>query len=323
MDVTLSIIVPAYNAVNYLEACIDSIMASTYQDFEILLVDDGSTDGTSVLCDQLAERYNKITVFHTENRGLSMARNLGIEQAKGKYIGFVDSDDLIASDMYGAMVEQMANDIQLVCCRFHRCERNSIARLPRTGECHVRTGEEIAEQILCRWFGVNVISKLFRKEILDLNGIRFMPNTLMEDQYFTADYFRVCSKAVFMEDAFYYYVNTPGSIMNRFRTARRIEYRYIALPRAHAYTAEVLHELGYDLEEWERAAAAMFYQTVLRKLENPTEDYVNEAVSYVRQNRKCLRKRNFAVKYYISAWILSLSWPLWRKIFRRGADQYI
>lgn len=321
MDVTLSIIVPAYNAVNYLEACIDSIMASTYQDFEILLVDDGSTDGTSVLCDQLAERYNKIKVFHTENRGLSMARNLGIEQAKGKYIGFVDSDDLIASDMYGTMVEQMDNDIQLVCCRFHRCKREEIEPLSNSGVHRTHWREEIAEQILCNYYGAYVWSKLFRSDLLESNQIRFKPGVILEDQYFMADYLRVCHKAVFLEDKLYYYIDTPGSITYRFRTSTKVADKYMSIPRAHNYMAETLSELGYGLSEWSKASAAMFYQTVLRKLESPAEDYINESVSYVRRNRKYLRKRNFAVKYYISAWILSLSWPLWRKIFRRGADQ--
>lgn len=96
----LSIIVPIYNIEEYLPRCVRSITAQTYQNIEILLVDDGSTDGTGALCDSLAAEDVRIRVFHKENGGSSSARNLAIMQAKGEYLGFVDSDDYIEPDMY-------------------------------------------------------------------------------------------------------------------------------------------------------------------------------------------------------------------------------
>lgn len=96
----LSIIVPVYNILEYLPRCVHSITAQTYENLEILLVDDGSTDGTGELCDTLAKEDERIRVFHKENGGSSSARNLGIAEAKGEYLGFVDSDDYISQDMY-------------------------------------------------------------------------------------------------------------------------------------------------------------------------------------------------------------------------------
>ena len=96
----LTIIVPVYNILEYLPRCVHSITAQTYRNLEILLVDDGSTDGTGHLCDELAKEDDRIRVLHKENGGSSSARNLAIEQAKGEYLGFVDSDDYIAPDMY-------------------------------------------------------------------------------------------------------------------------------------------------------------------------------------------------------------------------------
>ena len=96
----ISVIVPAYNIVDCLEKCIRSITAQTYSKLEILLVNDGSTDSTGALCDKLATEDSRIRVFHKENGGSSSARNLGISQAKGEYLGFVDSDDHIEPDMY-------------------------------------------------------------------------------------------------------------------------------------------------------------------------------------------------------------------------------
>lgn len=96
----ISIIVPVYNVEKYLEKCVRSILAQTFTDFELILVDDGSPDSSGAMCDQFAEQDQRVKVIHKENGGLSDARNAGIEIATGEYLGFVDSDDYIADDMY-------------------------------------------------------------------------------------------------------------------------------------------------------------------------------------------------------------------------------
>lgn len=101
----ITVIVPIYNVLEYLTRCVHSITAQTYENLEILLVDDGSTDGTAQLCDQLAEEDGRIRVFHKENRGSSLARNFALGQARGEYVGFVDSDDFIAPQMYELLWE--------------------------------------------------------------------------------------------------------------------------------------------------------------------------------------------------------------------------
>lgn len=101
----ISVIVPVYNILDCLERCVNSICAQTWKNLEILLVDDGSTDGTGKLCDLLAEKDDRIRVFHKPNGGSSSARNLGISMAKGKWIGFVDSDDWIEPQMYERLYE--------------------------------------------------------------------------------------------------------------------------------------------------------------------------------------------------------------------------
>ena len=101
----ISVIIPIYNIKEYLERCVLSVCNQTYDNLEIILVDDGSTDGTGGLCDELAKRDHRIKVFHKENGGSSTARNLGIENATGLYYGFVDSDDYVSEDMYGLLVD--------------------------------------------------------------------------------------------------------------------------------------------------------------------------------------------------------------------------
>ena len=96
----ISVIIPVYNVEPYLRKCLDSIVNQTYRDLEILVVDDGSTDGSGAICDSYAEKDERVVVFHTENRGLSAARNLGLDNAKGEWINFLDSDDWMDSECF-------------------------------------------------------------------------------------------------------------------------------------------------------------------------------------------------------------------------------
>lgn len=105
----ISVIVPSYNVELYLERCVQSLVSQTYTDLEIILVDDGSTDGTGELCDKLARRDHRIKVIHKENGGLSDARNAGIKIATGEYYSFIDGDDFIEADTYECMISEMAD----------------------------------------------------------------------------------------------------------------------------------------------------------------------------------------------------------------------
>ena len=99
----ISVIIPVYKCEQYIESCVDSILNQTYRDFEIILVDDGSPDNSGKICDELAEKYNKITVLHQENQGQSAARNNGVKIARGKWICFVDCDDSVHPRMLEAL----------------------------------------------------------------------------------------------------------------------------------------------------------------------------------------------------------------------------
>ena len=113
----ISVIVPAYNAEKYLRRCIDSILVQTFTDFELLLVNDGSIDRTDTICNEYAVKESRIRVFHKKNGGVSSARNLGLDNAKGKYVMFVDSDDYMLSDMSELMISTLnAKNADLVIC---------------------------------------------------------------------------------------------------------------------------------------------------------------------------------------------------------------
>lgn len=324
-DVTLSIIIPAYNASQYLDACICSVMMSTYKGFEVLLVDDGSTDGTGRLCDQLAEKYPVIKVFHTENRGLSSARNLGIEQASGKYIGFVDADDYVSSNMFEMLVSAIEEaDADMAVCGYRRCQRSELRSAPGGSSVFTTITQraDIAQRILRSGYGCYVWNKLYQKSILDQQNITFRIDCgIAEDQYFTMEYLQYCGKAVFIEDNLYCYVMNETSLMNSFRNNRVVGDKYLGLPRAWRYTADAVKDISEDLAIYAQSRAAMFYQTVLRKLEKPGPEYIDETIAYVKEYGAILRRYRWGWKYYFSAVVLGISYPLWAAIFRRGVGK--
>ena len=114
---TISVIVPVYNVEEYLPRCLESILGQTYRDLQVILVDDGSTDGSSRLCAEFAERDPRIECIRISNSGVSAARNRGLEAAKGRWIGFVDADDYIEAGFYETLVTHLTHsDKQIVCC---------------------------------------------------------------------------------------------------------------------------------------------------------------------------------------------------------------
>ena len=179
----VSVIVPVYNTLNYLKRCVDSICSQTYENLEIILVDDGSTDGTGELCDKLAGQDFRIRVYHKENGGASSARNLGLRNAVGDYVGFVDSDDYIDADVYKMMVElAVKKDYQAV--QISRDERDEDGnKLPDV--CippeNVRfcDSETFLKELLLHEADCSFCTKLIKRELF--NKKEFPEGELNED----------------------------------------------------------------------------------------------------------------------------------------------
>ncbi len=148
----LSIVVPVYNILDCLERCVHSLTAQTHADLEILLVDDGSTDGTGDLCDTLAKEDTRIRVFHKENGGSSSARNLGIRMAKGEYLGFVDSDDYVEPDMYERLYRVV-------------CEKNALVAQIGRDEVDDR-GQALPDICIPPGELIGIDSRMFLRELL-------------------------------------------------------------------------------------------------------------------------------------------------------------
>lgn len=184
-DVLISVIVPVYNVERYLNRCVDSLINQTYKNLEIILVDDGSTDNSPQICDDYENRYESVKVIHKKNGGLSSARNAGIKQANGDYIGFVDSDDWVEADIYRTCKEMMQKyncDIVDFKVEFASDEGMS-EKINSIESVALVKGSDIIYDYLYRGqtdkAPFSVCRKLYRRKLFD--GISFPEGKINED----------------------------------------------------------------------------------------------------------------------------------------------
>ena len=222
----VSVIVAVYNIEEYLPRCIDSILAQTYRNLEIILVDDGSTDSSGGICDDYAQKDRRIKVIHKKNGGLSDARNAGLDKVSGDYIGFVDGDDWIDEDMYRAMYEACEKEkAQRAACRYKQITRSGIIDASAGNSVSLSKAEAL-EIYVCgdeRYLIYNSVwSKLFAKELIF--GMRFPVGKNSEDIMFTTKAFCKMERLAYLDKAYYNYVlDREGSIMNEKAGERRIK----------------------------------------------------------------------------------------------------
>lgn len=216
MNSILSVIVPVYQAEKYINRCLNSILASTYRDLEVILVDDGSTDGSASLCDAWAIKNERVHVIHKENGGVSSARNEGIRKATGKYITFVDVDDYISQDTYDIALMNFTEDVCSVAFRVVICDQSGIPfhNAPTTGGTLVFDSSIKALEYY--WYeGKNtaVWCRIFLRDVIRNNSILFDTATgVNEEGLFMTNYYTKCEgKVIQLNNRFYYYVQNQGS----------------------------------------------------------------------------------------------------------------
>ncbi|MDN7242660.1 glycosyltransferase [Planococcus sp. N028] len=222
----VSIIVPVYNSESYIGNCITSILKQTYENIEVLLIDDGSTDGSGKVCNAYAQSDNRIRVVHQENAGPSAARNKGIEAARGEYVQFVDGDDTIEPGMTEAMVEALGEQHQLVICGFNNVIEEDGRLVSDETFCFYKTGSFEKEEVL-KFFGELYRdyfihfnwNKIYRSAIIMEHGLSFDTNVIRgEDMLFNLDYLEKCSRIKIIGNPFYNYMTSnSGSITSKFR----------------------------------------------------------------------------------------------------------
>lgn len=284
----ISVIVPIYNVELYLQKCIDSILNQTYSNLEIILVDDGSTDSSSIICDMYLEKDNRIKVIHKKNGGLSNARNIGVKNAQGKYVAFIDSDDYISEDyiesLYRLICEYSA-DISV--CRFRYVFGDVEDQIDgKKKEFKYDKIEALKVLFLEREFGHYAHQKLFSKELAE--KYPYPENTVYEDVANTYLKFEDAKVVAYTQRQLYFYRQRPGSIISQINKTN-----FDVIDHVDEIQNHIKENLPEILSYTEGLKVFYYLHTLARLPYEDKFEFLRAKIKkYIRENRWKLMKSN-------------------------------
>lgn len=221
----ISIIVPIYNREKYLRQCIDSILNQTHTNLELILIDDGSEDDSSQICDEYGQKDARVIVKHQPNRGVSAARNAGLDLATGDYIAFVDSDDYIEERMYECLLSMLkSNDADMAICNLQQFDdEGNYYKKPTCIKDEITDGYAVLSRLTAKsdWAYVMVYNRLYKREIF--KEIRYPVGKIREDEFIALPVYAMCEKIVITQDVYYFYRINGGSIMANVTSAKHLD----------------------------------------------------------------------------------------------------
>ena len=227
MKPLISVIIPIYNVEEYLVRCVNSVLNQTYQNLEIILVDDGSPDNSPRMCDEFAKKDSRIKVIHKKNGGLSSARNAGLDIATGEYVAFLDSDDYIHPQMYEKLLTSLqANTADMVICGVHYVNEDG-TDFDKVEPCPIKNEVLTQDEVFAKlskpagFYYVTTWNKLYKKSIF--NNIRFPEGKIHEDEFTIHYIVAECEKIACVKEELYHYVQRSESIMHTTFSIKRLD----------------------------------------------------------------------------------------------------
>ena len=278
MDCKVSVVIPFYNGIEYLEDCVRSVQAQTLREIEILLVDDGSSDGAGELADRLASEDARIRVIHQENQGLSGARNSGIDASSGDYIGFVDADDLVDPQMYEKLYDAAVSlSCELVTCTYNSFRETGLIAItkPRFPMRTRLSPQEIRTQ-MPRLVGdgslMFVWRRLYAASLIRGRNIRFdRALRICEDATFVMECLLRADGVAAIEDCLYHYRYVPTSLIRSKKytphmTPSMLRQYEVKKQLAHAYLADAEPQMLSSLADYTfRHISRLIFTNLFRK----------------------------------------------------------
>lgn len=228
LDEKITVIIPVYNVEQFLARCIDSIRNQSYKNLEILLIDDGSTDKSAKICDEYAEIDERIRVIHQENKGIASVRNLGVSQATGNYIFWIDSDDYVSGEIIFVLYSNLKRyHADMSICEFKKGnEIDYVFSQNNTDTCIEFTAQYAHEMLYKNNHTAFVIAaswaKLIKKELYE--GLVYPEGKLFEDIYMSHYLIQRCSKIIYIDKVLYYYYQWPDSILGKTLRIEKLDY---------------------------------------------------------------------------------------------------
>jgi len=214
MGEKISVIVPVYNVESYLERCVESILQQTYTNFELILINDGSTDSSGQICNHLANQYENIKVYHIENAGVSNARNVGIQLATGAWITFIDSDDFVTQDYLATLASAVeGGNVGFVIAPLHHIRNGIVTDLPLySGRKELWSTEETMKELLMTTkTSFFPVAKLFKRDLLTDEKFNTDYHLAEDALFLTELLLKTRCSSIFIDKPIYYYDHREGS----------------------------------------------------------------------------------------------------------------
>lgn len=320
----ISIIVPVYNVEEYLANCIESILNQTFRDFELILVNDGTKDNSLEICKRYEAIDSRIKIVDKENGGLSSARNAGLDVAKGKYIGFVDSDDYIHPQMYEILYNEIINyEADISICEFEKVyDLNPTKTSFENGKYKVdefnnldalnQLTLEKSVEFIVSW------NKLYKKELF--NNIRFKKGMIHEDEFIIHRLLYKANKIIYINKELYYYLQRKSSIMGSSNNVTKIDYLLALSDRIIFLNKYKILDLQYKFEVKYFEILYKFYPSAVynKNAKNKSVKIWKLRFNFLKLIKVLEIKRQCSFKERIS-WFVFISSPnLYYKIVHRN-----
>ena len=320
----ISVIIPVYNVENYLEECLNSVQHQTYTNIEVILVNDGSTDNSKMICERYCQENRRFHLISQTNQGQSVARNTGVVASTGEYIAFVDSDDVIKANYLEELMKYMTADVDIVESKFTVHKKDFF-----TDDFEKRTilfegnSIEAVRAVPRHILSVNPVTKLYRKSIVE--SVPYLEGVIFEDIYSGVGMLKYIRKIVKIDYVGYYYRQHQSSTMHRTFTEKNLDIFLVCdkLIELYSDSEELLPYIGSFLVH----VATMHYQDYIEK-GNPYAEFYNQKLTeYVTLTKKNLelarasrliKLYNFCPKYYNSI-VFPIYYAIWK--FKNGIKE--
>lgn len=312
----ISIIVPLFNANNYIEICVSNLLAQTYSDYEIILVDDGSTDGSGAICDRIAETDSRISVIHSSNGGPATARRIGIESAKGEYLMFVDIDDTQPNEAIEILFSTIDENTDIVSGYLARDYNGKVEEIKYKHDkamYYENTEDVLRDFFTVKNFNSSLCGKIIRRTLFD--EVVFGDNTTVGDDInLILQLYEKSRRTILLPCMVYFYKYSPKGISHSGYNKRHhdslLYYINVAYKMAERYPKLKTEIIAYFLEH------EMSVMTAMCRNRQYVKEDINIIKTEIRKNRKYLYRNKHTQFYYkVSAFLIHINYRLFSLLF--------
>lgn len=297
MQDLVSVLVAVYNTEKYLRKCLDSIIGQTYENIEIIVVDDGSKDNSLDICKEYEKLDSRVKAIHQENGGLAKARNTGLDNAAGKYVCFLDSDDYIEKDYVECLYKGLTeNDTDVAVCGYFKDKPNGSSSDMLLGRQQVISRDEsIANMYVYNSFGAYSWNKLFKMDIVNEYNIRYdLELRMTQDLYWSTQYMMHVKNAFYVNKPLYHYIYNEDSACRKIKQTGKFNKKFLTSIKAHEKTKELLKD---ESEYVKLSFSERYVNTYMRLVVNMYYSKYND--------KKLIRAAHVNVKKYIKHFLKS------------------